>query len=54
MIRHFHWVRFSDVPKFEEKGWKVSTQAPAHHGDYSVLMIWDRDGEPVAKDGTDK
>ena len=52
IISYFHYVRLHDVPRWIEAGW-VETNAlkGTGHGDYSELMKWKRDGEPVIPKG---
>lgn len=44
----FHFVRNHEVPDWQRVGW---TARPAltgtHHGEWSTLMEWTGDGEPV-------
>lgn len=40
------YVTHADVPAFEAKGWRKHSDMQRHHGHYSILMIWEGDGEP--------
>ena len=40
------YVTFADVTDYEAKGWKVAGPLGGNHGHYSVLMIWEGQGEP--------
>lgn len=43
------WLRYvlhADVKSFEAKGWKLHSTMQRHHGNYSVLMQWEGEGEP--------
>jgi hypothetical protein len=52
MITYFHFVRLHDVPKWIEAGWEETGDLKGTgHGDYSELMKWKRDGEPVIPKG---
>lgn len=44
------WLRYvlhADVPAYEAKGWRVHAQLGGNHGNYSILMIWEGEGEPT-------
>ena len=40
------YVTFDDVPSYEAKGWRVRSTLGGNHQHYSILMIWEGDGEP--------
>jgi hypothetical protein len=40
------YVTFEDVSDYEAKGWRVYGPLGGNHGHYSVLMIWEGQGEP--------
>lgn len=40
------YVTFDDVPEYEAKGWRVRSMLGGNHGNYSILMIWEGEGEP--------
>jgi len=40
------YVTFDDVQKYEAKGWKVHSAIGGNHQHYSILMIWEGEGEP--------
>lgn len=44
------WLRYvlhADVSAYEAKGWKLRSNLDCHHGQYSVLMIWEGEHEPA-------
>lgn len=42
------YVRLHDVPRWKELGWEETGDlVGTGHGDYSELMKWTREGEPV-------
>ncbi len=41
------YVTFEDVTDYEAKGWRVSGPLGGNHGHYSILMIWEGQGEPA-------
>jgi hypothetical protein len=52
IISYFHYVRLHDVPRWIEAGWEETDALKGTgHGDYSELMKWKRDGEPVIPKG---
>jgi hypothetical protein len=44
---YLRYVTHEDVPAFEAKGWRKHSDMQRHHGHYSILMIWEGDGEPA-------
>lgn len=47
-VTWFHFVRLHDVPRWRELGWEETGDLQGTgHGDYSELMKWKRDGDPV-------
>jgi hypothetical protein len=52
IISHYYYVRLSDVPRWIEAGWEETHSLKGtHHGDYSELMLWPHEGEPVIPKG---
>lgn len=44
----FHFVRNHEVPDWQRVGWtKHDSLADTHHGQWSTLMEWTGEGEPV-------
>lgn len=42
----YHYVRHSDIPAFEARGWVVCADLGPTHGSYAVLMRYAGEGEP--------
>jgi hypothetical protein len=40
------YVTYDDVTDYEARGWRVSGPLRGNHGHYSILMIWEGQGEP--------
>lgn len=47
MISWFRYVRHADREAFEAKGWRFCCELLAPHGEYSIIMIWEGEHEPV-------
>jgi hypothetical protein len=41
------YVTHSRVAAFERAGWTSLGPSPGHHGNYSHIMEWRGDGEPI-------
>lgn len=48
MITYLRYVPHNQLLAFLAKGWKISDELHgSNHGQWSVLMYWPFDGEPV-------
>jgi hypothetical protein len=47
MISHFRYVLHSRREAYEALGWTFAADLGPTHGEYSVLMKWSGEGEPV-------
>ena len=45
-VQFFKYVRHSDVETYESNGWAFHADLGPVHGSYSVLMVWNGEGEP--------
>jgi hypothetical protein len=49
-LQWFRYVRFAEVPQYEEEGWEsLDGLTSCHHGHYSTLMRWTGTGEPPCR-----
>lgn len=46
MIRWFQFVPHARIAAFEAIGWKLKGDAGAHHSVWSVVMVWEGEGNP--------
>lgn len=47
MITWLRYVSHYDIDQFSALGWRLSDDLTGtHHGKYSVIMFWGKDGEP--------
>lgn len=47
-ISYHRYVRHSERPLYEAKGWRFECDLGPTHGLWSVMMIWTGEGEPPA------
>lgn len=48
MITLLRYVVHAQVPDYIAKGWRISDDLQGtSHGQWSVLMVWEGDGEPT-------
>ncbi len=49
-VKHLIWAKSAREQKaLEALGWKVAPQRKSHHSKWSILMIWDGEGEPMVR-----
>lgn len=47
MIAWFRYVRHADIPAYQARGWIFAADLGPTHGQWSVLMQWTGEGDPV-------
>lgn len=47
-FQFFKYVRLNDIQRWKEAGWEETDALKGtNHGDYSELMYWPAEGEPI-------